>query len=170
MLTYQFYGLSRTLGSPIIFHVSAGCVAVGIPLTSSQAFAASTACCNVRPARRPVAICSQTLVACQRSTRPGRVARPFEFHTIVSASHSNTTPARPLRVKILILGCPVLDAFQGQGFCFDLSCLEEHTKSPALQYASRTGHPTSTTKPGPPAESSHMCPRKNYLVSILFWL
>jgi hypothetical protein len=52
----------------------------------------------------------------------GRVARPFAFHKIVSAPRSNTTPVRPLRVKILNLRCPVLTPFQGRGFCFGFPC------------------------------------------------
>ena len=55
----------------------------------------------------------------------GRVARPIASLNVISASHSNTTPVRPLRVKILNLGCPVLEAFQGRGFWFDLPCLKD---------------------------------------------
>jgi len=36
----------------------------------------------------------------------GRVARAFALHEIVSAPHSDTTPVRPLGVKILKLGVP----------------------------------------------------------------
>ena len=39
----------------------------------------------------------------------------FAFRKIVSVSFSNTTAARKLWVKILNLGCPVLDAFARAG-------------------------------------------------------
>jgi hypothetical protein len=86
-----------------------------------------------------------------RFTGPGRVARPFAFHKIVSAPRFNTTPARPHRVKILKLGCPVLDALQGRGFCFNLPPVVGHTKKPRPTKCVGRGTPTSTTKPGPPA-------------------
>ena len=52
----------------------------------------------------------------------GRVAQPFALHQIISAPRSHTTPARPLGVTILNLGCPVLDAFQGRGSWFSFLC------------------------------------------------
>jgi hypothetical protein len=49
-----------------------------------------------------------------------RVARPFAFpcHRILPARHSNATPVHSLRVRILNLGCPVLDARRGEGGAF----------------------------------------------------
>ena len=64
------------------------------------------------------------------ASQDGRVARPFAFHGIVYAPHFNTTPALSLWVKILNLGCPVLDVLQGRGFCFNLSRVEGQTKKP----------------------------------------
>jgi hypothetical protein len=39
----------------------------------------------------------------------GRVARPFPCHSSFSAPRFNTTAIRTIGVKILNLGCPVLD-------------------------------------------------------------
>jgi hypothetical protein len=50
-----------------------------------------------------------------RGVKRSRWGCPLEFHRIVSAPRSQTTPVRPLSVKILNLGCPVLDVFQGRG-------------------------------------------------------
>jgi hypothetical protein len=53
----------------------------------------------------------------------GRVARPFPFpcHKILSARHSNAIPLHSLRVKVLKLGCPVLDAFSRAGLLLRLA-------------------------------------------------
>jgi hypothetical protein len=77
-------------------------------------------------------------------TLSGRVARPFALLMIISAPWLNTTPISPLRVNILNLGCPVLDALQGRGLWFDglrtngneqLSMKEGKSKNPTCHTA-----------------------------------
>jgi hypothetical protein len=62
---------------------------------------------------------------------------PFAFRKTVSARSSNTTPVRPLRVKIQNLGCPVLDVFQGRGFWFDSLCLNYDLQFPLKERRSK---------------------------------
>jgi hypothetical protein len=95
-------------------------------------------------------------------SRSGRVARPFPFpcHKILSARHSNVIPLHSLRVKILKLGCPVLDAFSRAGLLMRLACAniemrfsmkERKSKAPPVTQRDRWGTRSSKSKAGPPA-------------------
>ncbi len=63
----------------------------------------------------------------------------------------NTNLARLLTAKILNFGCPVLDALQGRGFCFDLPRVEGQTKEPRPTKLVERGTLNSNSKAGPPA-------------------
>jgi hypothetical protein len=78
----------------------------------------------------------------------GRVARPIALIKI-APPWFNTTPVRPLGVKILNLGCPVLDALQGRGFWFDFQCPNDDLQFPRKE-ESQKPHPSERRKDGPP--------------------
>ena len=93
------------------------------------------------------------------------MARPFAFpcHRILPARHSNATPVHSLRVRILNLGCPVLDAFQGRGFwcgwpranCeMQFSMKDRKSRAPPVTQRDRWGTRSSQSKAGPPVLSN----------------
>jgi len=66
------------------------------------------------------------------------------FRKTVGAPRTHTTPVRPRGVKILNLGCPVLDGFSRAGLWLNYSgrlIRRFKSKAPPFKTTRRTGHP-----------------------------
>jgi hypothetical protein len=93
------------------------------------------------------------------------LARPFAFpyHRILSALQFNTTPVRPIQVKLLSFGASSLALFKG-GVWFEWVCAncemqfsrkDRKSNAPPVTRRDRWGTRTSKPKAGPPGPRRH---------------